>query len=310
MTRGEKTMKFVYKNIFFGLALVLSLVFGITFPSQAATIQVVPSSLTLNAADNEEITLNIKIGNVDDLCGISVNMVYDPAVVKVVSNGQTPSSGTGAVSKGALHSYSPFFKEAVNTFNNDQGRLHYAELIWSSEAGVDISDPVLAASVRFKPVGEGEVKLKFGVSNGSLKELGLNDSSPTVLIQLADSNNDPINYSSPQDLTITCNNTSDHCFIATACFGSLYDPHVALLRQFRDRFLLVNKPGQSFVAVYYRYSPPLAAFIADSEPLKIMVRIILTPLIGLAYLFLHPLAMLLVVSILVALLYRGKLRPQ
>jgi hypothetical protein len=302
-------MKFGYKHILFSMALVFFLAFGVmTLPGQAATIQVIPSSVLLNSGGTEELTLDIKIGDIADLSGISFNMVYDPAVIKAVSDGQTPSSGSGAVTKGALHSYSPFFRETVNTFDNDQGQLHYAELIWSPAEGATISDPVLAASVHFKPVGQGPVKLKFSTSNGSLKGLGLNESSPTVLIQLADSNNDPITYSSPQDITITCNNSgSDHCFIATACYGSLYNPHVALLRQFRDHFLLTNKPGQSFVAAYYRYSPPLAAFIADNETLKAVVRVFLTPLIGIAYLFLHPSALLLLMPVLAAVLFRRKL---
>lgn len=302
-------MKFDYKHIFFCLALALFLVLGIALPSLAATVQVVPSSVSLNTGDNEELTLDIKISNIDDLCGFSFNMIYDPAVIKVVNDGQTPSAGTGAVIKSTLNLSGTFFREAVNTFDNDQGQLYFAEFIGNSSGGVDVSEPLLAATVHFKPVGEGEVKLKFGT--GSIQELALNESSPTVLIQLADSNNDPIVYSSPQDLTITCNSaSSDQCFIATACYGSLYDPHVALLRQFRDRFLLVNKPGQNFVAMYYRYSPPLAAFIADSEPLKILVRIILTPLIVLAYLSLHPSILLLLALILCAVLFRGKLRPQ
>ncbi|MEA1961174.1 MAG: CFI-box-CTERM domain-containing protein [Bacillota bacterium] len=83
----------------------------------------------------------------------------------------------------------------------------------------------------------------------------------------------------------------DECFIATACFGSKYESHVALLRQFRDRYLLTNFLGQKFVEFYYHNSPPAANFIANSEPLKVLVRILLLPLITVAYLLFHPLAM-------------------
>jgi len=39
---------------------------------------------------------------------------------------------------------------------------------------------------------------------------------------------------------------SEHCFIATAAYGSPLEPHVSLLRNFRDHFLLSNTVGKSF----------------------------------------------------------------
>lgn len=75
--------------------------------------------------------------------------------------------------------------------------------------------------------------------------------------------------------------TSDggNCFIATAAFGSYLDPHVNVLRQFRDEYLLTNAAGRAFVDFYYAVSPPLAAFIADHDWLRAAVRVALTPLI-------------------------------
>ncbi len=80
----------------------------------------------------------------------------------------------------------------------------------------------------------------------------------------------------------------DECFIATAAFGSKYYWPVALLRNFRDECLLTNGPGKAFVAFYYKNSPPIAEFIAGNEPLKLLVRCLLAPLVGLAALALHP----------------------
>jgi FtsP/CotA-like multicopper oxidase with cupredoxin domain len=75
------------------------------------------------------------------------------------------------------------------------------------------------------------------------------------------------------------------CFIATAAYGSSLEPHVVILRQFRDRFLLSNTIGKAFVKLYYTYSPPAADFIAKHETLKAMVRWILLPVIWVSQLF-------------------------
>lgn len=87
--------------------------------------------------------------------------------------------------------------------------------------------------------------------------------------------------------------SQDHCFIATAAFGSKFEPSVVLLREFRDKCLLSNSLGRLFVRFYYHYSPPLAKVIAGSEFLKSIVRILLIPLIILSYLCLHSIWILL-----------------
>ncbi len=69
------------------------------------------------------------------------------------------------------------------------------------------------------------------------------------------------------------------CFIATAAYGSSLDPHVEALRIFRDRYLLTSRAGRAFVAFYYRQAPPLAAFIARHETLRLLARWALTPLV-------------------------------
>ena len=73
------------------------------------------------------------------------------------------------------------------------------------------------------------------------------------------------------------------CFIATAAYGSLIEPHVKILRKFRDRFLITNITGKSFVNLYYEYSPPLADFIARHDNLRMMVRMTLFPLVGISW---------------------------
>ncbi len=77
------------------------------------------------------------------------------------------------------------------------------------------------------------------------------------------------------------------CFIATAAFGSKLEKHVQMLRRFRNLYLMPYKIGRAFVKTYYRYSPPVAEFIADHDILRAMVRWSLMPLIGLSWMLLH-----------------------
>jgi ABC-type multidrug transport system fused ATPase/permease subunit len=77
------------------------------------------------------------------------------------------------------------------------------------------------------------------------------------------------------------------CFIATAAFGSPLEKHVQILRDFRDRVLLNSSAGKTFVWFYYRNSPPIADKIAQSEGLRLITRLMLMPVIGVAYLIMH-----------------------
>ncbi len=80
--------------------------------------------------------------------------------------------------------------------------------------------------------------------------------------------------------------SSSKCFIATAAYGSYLDPHVAVLRAFRDNYLLTNRMGRAFVDLYYHYSPPLANIIAKHSALRAMTRWVLTPVVyGVMYPF-------------------------
>ena len=71
------------------------------------------------------------------------------------------------------------------------------------------------------------------------------------------------------------------CFIATAAYGTELDPHVVALRKFRDEKLMTNELGAKFVQGYYKYSPVIADYIAESEDLKAVVRTGLWPIVTL-----------------------------
>ena len=113
-------------------------------------------------------------------------------------------------------------------------------------------------------------------------------------------------YYGPQ----TAFETSSACFIATAAYGSIIHPAVAVLRQFRDRFLKSNGMGRRFIDWYYTYSPPVADRIAASPGLRLLTRVLLMPLVGFGWLLLHPaqLIMLLALAVALTLFVRGRNR--
>jgi uncharacterized delta-60 repeat protein len=81
--------------------------------------------------------------------------------------------------------------------------------------------------------------------------------------------------------------TADSCFIATAAFGSVFHPCVKVLRDFRDSFMISNPLGNFLVNQYYHYSPQVADIIATDSLLRTFTRIMLLPLIGLAWISLQ-----------------------
>ena len=73
------------------------------------------------------------------------------------------------------------------------------------------------------------------------------------------------------------------CFIATAAYGSTMEPHVKILREFRDRFLLESSIGKAFVNFYYKHSPPIADLISKHGNWRGLVRISLLPVAGMSW---------------------------
>jgi parallel beta-helix repeat protein len=86
----------------------------------------------------------------------------------------------------------------------------------------------------------------------------------------------------PEPVSPYPNLPNEGCFVATAAYGYYSAPEVQVLRDFRDQYLLTNKPGRAFVAWYYTYGPYAAHFITLHPELKPLVRLALQPLIWVA----------------------------
>jgi len=72
------------------------------------------------------------------------------------------------------------------------------------------------------------------------------------------------------------------CFVATAAFGVDWSAEVQALRDFRDRFLVTNRPGRAFVRWYYRNGPAAATLITEFDNVRPVVRGLLWPFIIIA----------------------------
>lgn len=116
-------------------------------------------------------------------------------------------------------------------------------------------------------------------------------------------------YADPDDIdtgTYDGSSTSYSCFIATAAYGSYLDPHVEVLRGFRDDYLLTNAAGQRFVEWYYVHSPPVAEFISQHESLRLIVRWLLTPFV---YSIMYPFTALMILTGIASLLLKRRVGP-
>jgi len=105
-------------------------------------------------------------------------------------------------------------------------------------------------------------------------------------------NDNPLTITMDSDKSITANFEDEPfwkkwCFIATAAYASPLHPHVKILRDFRDIYLMPSKLGHALVNLYYKYSPFAAELITKHKALRVAVRINLLPLVAFSYSMLH-----------------------
>jgi M6 family metalloprotease-like protein len=170
---------------------------------------------------------------------------------------------------------------------NDCSSSHYgvaliqADNQWDLEKGSndgDDGDPFPGSSqvTSFSDTTTPNSKLYDGTSS----YVSVTDISPSQPIMTATLSVTPPDLSTTEAPTpIKNTGHSRNCFIATAAYGSPMHPYVKALRDFRDKYLLNNSWGRTFVDLYYKYSPPIAEKIAGNEFLKLITRILLIPAI-------------------------------
>jgi len=239
----------------------------------ASSISIEPSNINIPVDGTFQI--DVYINETEDLYGASVDMIFDPNIVKVWSENEIVAEGQNAIAAGTVFSTTDTI---INQFNNNDGYISFVQLI-SEQEGKSVKEKTLLCSIPFKVINKGNVSIKPAPYTEQLSSLSLEDD--TFLVHLSDSSGQPINYDDPPDQEIMC---GEACFIATAAYGSYLDPHVATLRSFRDNVLLKTSFGKRFVSEYYQHSPPIANAISHNMVLKTLTRMLLTPVVyGIAF---------------------------
>jgi prepilin-type N-terminal cleavage/methylation domain-containing protein len=73
------------------------------------------------------------------------------------------------------------------------------------------------------------------------------------------------------------------CVVATAAYGYAYHPYVHVLRNFRDRYLLTWQGGRMLTDIYYTRGAPIADWLRVRPGGAAAVRVLLLPVIGMAF---------------------------
>ena len=176
--------------------------------------------------------------------------------------------------------------DASNSSDPDDGIASY---LWEQTTGIPVtlSDPKITNPTFVTPsFSDDDMVLSFQVT--VMDYAGLQASDKALIIVETDSEGGYSEWG---------------CFIATAAYGSYLNPHVKILRDFRDKLLISNSLGRKFVDLYYQYGHRLANHIGKYGFLKSLTRQALLPLIGISSLSLKATASLKIILLSLCLLF-------
>lgn len=152
----------------------------------------------------EFFDVNIMISNIQDLYGTSIDLVFNPNLLEVVP----VLNPVAADDLKAILPGDAFvdFADAVNNFDNENGKLHYASMLIGEIPGIDIGDAgANLGIIRFKAKELGEVNFSFDMDLDTPKTLPVE--GKTVLFKLSDSLEQKIDYEAI-DSVVMINNLS------------------------------------------------------------------------------------------------------
>jgi uncharacterized delta-60 repeat protein len=248
----------------------------------------VPALGAVLTADTSETTISLST-NEDAQCRHSTvtGTAYLSMTLFGTTGGTTHSTLITGLQNGTPYSYYVKCEDLSGNINTLDYVMNFsvsqaaAKTTSSSSANATSTSNSLVSSSKASSitvVTEGSTSNGAGIGSYSTTLSGLTPGTHYYVRAYGVTSGNVIYYGNQLDF-----DTKDACFIATAAYGSLLDPHVQILRLFRDRYLLSHEPGRVFVRLYYHYSPQVAEFIAAKPALRQIVRVFLLPLILCSY---------------------------
>lgn len=186
--------------------------------------------------------------------------------------------------------------DASNSSDADDGITSYQ---WEQTAGspVTLSDPTGTNPSFVAPHVDASEVLLFRVT---VRDDGGLQASDEVSVTVKDTS---LSGGTLVEIGSEDRFTEWGCFVATAAYGSLWEPRVRPLRGFRDHHLTASQLWKCFIRDYYHYRPFTAQQINANPSLKGATRMSFTPLVLLSQILVRSTVTDKIVYLLFALCY-------